>query len=249
MSKKKVTIETGMIAPEQRLDIDPAQPRPLSVKYINVIDHVADVEEKLDALERQHDRYARLYNDPPFDRELTRRSLVTGVEVAPFLAADGTPWPTAEARDEFYIVLRLKWDDFLADEGDIDPFPWMTEGLLSLPRDVTFVGSNAAADSRNRSASFEEYYEEAKAELAEKARVELGGVLDSHVTVTCDREFCLRAYPLCHLYGVYAVDSLYLEAAVEAGSILVSLDNEDFINRIKRSKPSIKAMHVSEFID
>ena len=173
MSKKKVTIETGMIAPEQRLDIDPAQPRPLSVKYINVIDHVADVEEKLDALERQHDTYSRLYNDPPFDRELTRRSLVTGVEVAPFLAADGTPWPTAEARDEFNIVLRLKWDDFLADEGDIDPFPWMTEGLLSLPRDVTFVGSNASADSRNRSASFEEYYEEAKAELAEKASLEL----------------------------------------------------------------------------
>jgi predicted nucleic acid-binding protein len=86
-------------------------------------------------------------------------------------------------------------------------------------------------------------------ELAEKARLELGSVLDSHVTVTCDREFCLRAYPLCHLYGVYAVDSLYLEAAVEAGSILISLDNEDFIDRIKRSKPSIKAMHISEFIE
>ncbi len=84
--------------------------------------------------------------------------------------------------------------------------------------------------------------------LVEKARVELGALLDSYPTVVCDRAFCLRAFPHCRRFGVYSVDSLYLEAAIESGATLVSLDGRDFVDRVKRNDPPIKALHVSEFL-
>lgn len=85
-------------------------------------------------------------------------------------------------------------------------------------------------------------------ELAEKAREELDEMLDPRFTVSCDREFCLRAYSLCRRYGIYAVDSLYLEAAIEAESTLVSLDGEDFVEKIRAGGSPVNVLHVSEFI-
>ena len=84
-------------------------------------------------------------------------------------------------------------------------------------------------------------------ELAEKAKVELDRMMNPLLVVACNREFCLKAYSLCHEYNVYAVDSLYLETALEAESILVSLDKEDFVERIKMKSPPIEVRHVSEF--
>ena len=47
-------------------------------------------------------------------------------------------------------------------------------------------------------------------ELAEKAKAELDRVVNPLLTVACNREFCLKAYALCHEYNVYAVDSFIL---------------------------------------
>jgi predicted nucleic acid-binding protein len=84
--------------------------------------------------------------------------------------------------------------------------------------------------------------------LAERVSVELGGLLDLYPVVTCDRDFCLRAYPLCRRFGVYSVDSLYLGAAIESGATLVSLDRRDFVDRVNRHNPPVRVVHVSDFL-
>ena len=83
--------------------------------------------------------------------------------------------------------------------------------------------------------------------LAGKARAELERMLNPLLTVDCDMDFCLKAYTLCQEYEIYAVDSLYLATAIEAGSVLVSLDREDFIDKIAARSPPIKALHVTQF--
>jgi len=83
-------------------------------------------------------------------------------------------------------------------------------------------------------------------ELAEKAKVELDRMLNPLLVVDCDREFCFKSYTLCRDYGIYAVDSLYLGTALEAESILVSLDKEDFVDRIVDKSPPITVLHVSQ---
>jgi predicted nucleic acid-binding protein len=80
---------------------------------------------------------------------------------------------------------------------------------------------------------------------------EFGEKLDKLVTpellFICDRSFCLASYSLCSEYGIYAIDSLYLSAAVGSGAIIVSLDNEDFIDKIRKNHHNVEAYHVSEF--
>jgi len=83
--------------------------------------------------------------------------------------------------------------------------------------------------------------------LADKAKAELERMVNPLLTIACNREFCLKAYALCHEYDVYAVDSLYLETALEAESTLVSLDGEDFVDRVRLRSPPIEVLHVSEF--
>jgi len=83
--------------------------------------------------------------------------------------------------------------------------------------------------------------------LADKAKAELERMVNPLLTIACNREFCLKAYALCHEYDVYAVYSLYLETALEAESTLVSLDGEDFVDRVRLRSPPIEVLHVSEF--
>ncbi|MGI0079976.1 MAG: type II toxin-antitoxin system VapC family toxin [Nitrososphaerales archaeon] len=63
----------------------------------------------------------------------------------------------------------------------------------------------------------------------------------------CDKRFCLSSYSLCSEHGVYAIDALYLSVAINARSVLVSLDREDFIEKVKKNRYNIEVYHVSEF--
>lgn len=63
----------------------------------------------------------------------------------------------------------------------------------------------------------------------------------------CDRTFCLSAYSLCSEYGIYSIDALYLGTAITSGAILVSLDDEDFINKLKKNRHGVETYHVSDF--
>jgi len=80
---------------------------------------------------------------------------------------------------------------------------------------------------------------------------EFGEKLDRFVPqellFVCDRNFCLSSYSLCSEYGIYSVDALYLGTAIGSGAILVSLDDEDFIGRLRKNRHNIEAYHVSDF--
>lgn len=63
---------------------------------------------------------------------------------------------------------------------------------------------------------------------------------------TCDEQFCTNAAYTGALYRTYAADALYLEAALKHGAILVSLDDADFLSRIK-GRVSVETYHPKDF--
>lgn len=63
---------------------------------------------------------------------------------------------------------------------------------------------------------------------------------------TCDEHFCTSAAYTGALYRTYAADALYLETALKHGAILVSLDDADFLSRIK-GRVSIETYHPKDF--
>lgn len=82
---------------------------------------------------------------------------------------------------------------------------------------------------------------------ADKARRHLDLAISPLLLVNCDKAFCVSAYPLCSEYGIYAIDALYLNTAIRRKAILVSLDEEDFVKRVKSNGQGIEVYHVSEF--
>jgi hypothetical protein len=87
----------------------------------------------------------------------------------------------------------------------------------------------------------------AGAVVADDAKRQLDLIVPPSLLVNCNRAFCVSAYPLCYEYDIYAVDAMYLKTALDNRAILVSLDKEDFIDRVNRKTPSIEAYHVSDF--
>lgn len=66
------------------------------------------------------------------------------------------------------------------------------------------------------------------------------------ILVPCDQAFCVRAGLTGVEYNVYSADSLYLQVAINFNSTLVSLDEEDFVDRIKTKKPSVEVYHIKD---
>jgi len=67
------------------------------------------------------------------------------------------------------------------------------------------------------------------------------------VLIPCDKGFCVKAGLTGAEYDVYSADSLYLQVAISFKSVLVSLDEEEFINKIKAKEPPIEIYHVKDF--
>ena len=84
-------------------------------------------------------------------------------------------------------------------------------------------------------------------DVARKAEELLDLMLHPELVFECNSSFCKSAYTLCQEYNIYSIDALYLKAALDTGAILVSLDEKDFISRVKRKNPPIEVYHVSEF--
>jgi predicted nucleic acid-binding protein len=85
------------------------------------------------------------------------------------------------------------------------------------------------------------------AEVADNAKRQLDLIIDPSLLTNCNKAFCVSAYPLCSEYGVYAIDAMYLKTALDNRAILVSLDKEDFIDRVNSKRPSIESYHVTQF--
>lgn len=84
-------------------------------------------------------------------------------------------------------------------------------------------------------------------EVADDARKQLDLIIPSRLLTNCSRAFCTSAYPLCSECGIYSIDAIYLRVALDNHAVMVSLDKEDFTDRVNLKRPEIEAYHVSEF--
>jgi len=84
-------------------------------------------------------------------------------------------------------------------------------------------------------------------DVADAAKQQLDLIIHPRLLAPCNKAFCVSAYCLCSEYDIYAIDALYFRAAMDNGAILVSLDKEDFVDRVKSKKPPIEVYHVSDF--
>ncbi len=64
---------------------------------------------------------------------------------------------------------------------------------------------------------------------------------------TCDKEFCKKAGITGAQHGIYSTDSLYLQTALDSYSILVSLDEDEYILKLKDKNLPIEVYHPREF--
>lgn len=62
----------------------------------------------------------------------------------------------------------------------------------------------------------------------------------------CDEAFCTKAAYTVAAYKIYSMDSLFLETALKYNATLVSLDEEDFVSKIKDKAP-IEVYHPKNF--
>ena len=85
------------------------------------------------------------------------------------------------------------------------------------------------------------------ANIADQGRKRLDLMVHPRLLNNCNKAFCLSAYPLCSTYGVDAIDAMYLKVALHRLAVLVSLDKEDFIDKVNSKSPNIEAYHVSDF--
>lgn len=84
-------------------------------------------------------------------------------------------------------------------------------------------------------------------EEANIAKTHLDQIIPSKMLTICDRNLCASAFSLCSEYKIYSIDALYLQVALINGATLVSLDREDFTDKLKDKKLSIEVYAVSDF--
>jgi predicted nucleic acid-binding protein len=98
-------------------------------------------------------------------------------------------------------------------------------------------------------------YQEVCGTLARKIGLEEANIAKNHLDeiippkmlTVCDRNLCASAFSLCSEYKIYAIDALYLQVALINGATLVSLDKEDFIDKLKDRELPIETYAVSDF--
>ncbi len=83
--------------------------------------------------------------------------------------------------------------------------------------------------------------------IANQAKEQMDLMINPKLLTNCDKNFCASAFGLCLEYNIYTIDALYLQVALKKNAILVSLDKEDFIDRLKKKKLPIEVYSVSEF--
>jgi predicted nucleic acid-binding protein len=84
-------------------------------------------------------------------------------------------------------------------------------------------------------------------EIANEAKKQMDLMINPKLLTSCDKNLCASAFCLCLEYNIYSIDALYLQVALKNRAILVSLDKEDFIDRLKKKKLPIEVYNVAEF--
>jgi predicted nucleic acid-binding protein len=83
--------------------------------------------------------------------------------------------------------------------------------------------------------------------IANEAKQQMELMINPKLLTNCDKNLCASAFCLCLEYNIYTIDALYLQVALKNKATLVSLDKEDFIDKLKKKKLPIEVYHVSEF--
>ena len=84
-------------------------------------------------------------------------------------------------------------------------------------------------------------------DIANEAKKQMDLMINPKLLTNCDKTLCTSAFCLCSEYNIYTIDALYLQVALTNKAIMVSLDKEDFIDRLKKKKLPIEVYSVSEF--
>jgi predicted nucleic acid-binding protein len=84
-------------------------------------------------------------------------------------------------------------------------------------------------------------------DIASYAKEQLDLMIHPKLLANCDRKLCTSAFSLCSEYNIYSIDALYLQVALTNGAILVSLDKEDFVDKLRGKKPAVEIYAVSDF--
>ena len=84
-------------------------------------------------------------------------------------------------------------------------------------------------------------------DVANEAKKQMDLMINQKLLSDCDKNLCTKAFCLCSEYNIYTIDALYLHVALKNKAIIVSLDNEDFIDKLKNKKPPIEVYSVPEF--
>lgn len=77
--------------------------------------------------------------------------------------------------------------------------------------------------------------------IAKMAKAQLDEMIKPKLLINCDKNLFAASLNLCSEYKVYSINALYLQVALDNKAVLVSLDKEDFIDRIHRKNPSVEA--------
>ena len=83
--------------------------------------------------------------------------------------------------------------------------------------------------------------------IANQTKKQMDLMINPKLLTNCDKNLCTSAFSLCLEYNIYTIDALYLQVALNKNAILVSLDKEDFIDRLKKKKLPIEVYSVPEF--
>ncbi len=71
-------------------------------------------------------------------------------------------------------------------------------------------------------------------------------IINPKLLTNCDKNFYTSAFCLYLEYNLYTIDALYLQVPLNKNAILVPIDKEDFIDRLKKKLP-IEVYIVPEF--
>jgi len=82
----------------------------------------------------------------------------------------------------------------------------------------------------------------------ETAKMEVEAIIEM-VTIfqNCDTSFCNRAGLTGAKYNIYSADSIFLQTALDYDSILITLDEDDFLKRVKAVRAKVDVVHPREF--
>jgi len=83
--------------------------------------------------------------------------------------------------------------------------------------------------------------------IANEAKKQMDLIINPKLLINCDKNLCTQAFGLCLEYNIYSIDALYLQVALKNKAIIVSLDKEDFIDKLKKKRLPIETYNVTEF--